>query len=147
MLLRAAEHAKAARSYILWFQAIDIPENPAKIAASTEKLGKRLQRFLQFHDQQTAGLPGLNIIYKGMKARVTEKLVKNEDMTILKHQSCIIVGWNPHPADCLTKKGCERFLSNLPVCIYCKFQDASWVVDERLGVGVGLCIPSSALGF
>ena len=99
MLLRAAEHAKAARSYILWFQAIDIPENPAQIAGSTEKLGKRLQRFLQFHDQQTAGLPGLNIRYKGMKARVTEKLVKNENMTILKRENCIIVGWSLHPAD------------------------------------------------
>jgi hypothetical protein len=53
-----------------------------------------------------------------MKARVTEKLVKNEDMTILKHQSCIIVGCNLHPADCLIKTGCERFLSNLPLCIY-----------------------------
>jgi hypothetical protein len=78
MLLRAAEHAKAARSYILWFQAIDTPENPAQIVDKSENLGKRLQRFLQLHDQQTAGLPGLNIMYEGMKARVTEKLVEIE---------------------------------------------------------------------
>ena len=71
-----------------------------------------------------------------MKARVTEKLIKNRDMVILKHQSCIITGWILHPADRLCKKGCERFLTNLPLCIFCKFQDATWVLDERLGVGI-----------
>jgi len=54
----------------------------------------------------------------------------------LKHQSCEIIGWELHPADRVRKDGCERFLTNLPLCIYCKFQDASWIVDKRLGTGV-----------
>ena len=78
MLLRAAEQAKTDRKYTLWFAAIDTPDNPAQIVKSPGQLQHRLQRFLQFHDQQTAGVPGLNILYEGMQARVTEKLVNHK---------------------------------------------------------------------
>ena len=72
MLLRAAEKAKTDRKYALWFAAKDTPDNPAQICKNPGKLQERLQRFLQYHDQQTAGVPGLNIMYEGMQARVTE---------------------------------------------------------------------------
>ena len=72
MLLRAAEQAKTDRKYTLWFAATDTPDNPAQIVKTPGKLQQRLQRFLQFHDQQTAGVPRLNIRYEGMQARVTE---------------------------------------------------------------------------
>ena len=94
------------------------------------------QRFLQFHDQQTAGLPGLNILYEGMQARTAEKLVKHKDLVILKHSPCKIIGWELHPADRLCKDGAERFLDYLPLCIFLEFEDATWVVDKRLGPGV-----------
>ena len=32
---------------------------------------------------RTAGVPGLNLLYEGMQARVTEKLVKNKHVVIL----------------------------------------------------------------
>ena len=63
---------------MLWFRAVDTPENPAQIAKTPAKLQERLQKFLQYHDQQTTGVPGLNILYEGMPARVTE----NRSMTI-----------------------------------------------------------------
>ena len=136
MLLRAAEQAKSERKYTLWFAATDTPDNPAQIVKTPGKLQQRLQRFLQFHDQQTAGVPGLNIMYEGMQARVTEKLVKHKNIVILKHSPCTVVGWDLHPADRQRKDGPERFLDYLPLCIFLHFKDATWVVDERLGPGV-----------
>ena len=44
---------------------------------------KKLDRFLQFHDQRTAGIPGIFPMYRDMKARVTEKLAKGARITIL----------------------------------------------------------------
>ena len=100
------------------------------------KLKQRLQRFLQFHDQQTAGVPGLNLLYEGMQARVTEKLVKNKNVVILKHSPCTVVGWELHPLDANTRTGAERFLCYMPRVIYFKFENATWIVDKRLGPGV-----------
>ena len=38
-------------------------------------------------------MPGLNLLYDGMQARVTEKLVKIKNVVILKHSPCPVVGW------------------------------------------------------
>ena len=70
--------------------------------------------------------------------RVTEKLVKHKRVTILKHSSATVVGWELHPADRLRQDGAERFLHYQPRCIYIKFADATWTVDKRLGAGVWL---------
>merc|ERR1711904_131204 len=110
MLLRAHEQAKSLRKHVLWFAAVDTPENPSQIVKTPAKLKQRLQRFLQFHDQQTAGVPGLNLLYEGMLARVTEKRVKNKNVVILKHSPCTVVGWDLHPLDAESAPGAERFL-------------------------------------
>ena len=136
MLLRAAEQAKRTRKYILWFAAVDHPENPAQIVKTPGKLKQRLERFLQFHDQQTAGIPGLNVLYVGLQSRVTEKIVKRRGLIILKHTPCTVIGWDLHAADRQRKDGAERFLDYLPLCIYVRFEEAAWVVHPRLGPGV-----------
>jgi len=136
MLLRAAEHAKRSRKYILWFAAVDRPDNPAQVVRSPGKLKQRLERFLQFHDQQTAGVPGLNILYKDLQCRVTEKIVKHKNLIVLKHTSCVVLGWELHPADRERKDGTERFLHYLPLCIYIKFEGQAWVAHKLLGPGV-----------
>ena len=69
MLLRAAEQAKTYLKYTLWFAAQDVPEDPTQIAKTRLKLPERLQRFVTFRDQQTAGLPGVNILYEGIEQR------------------------------------------------------------------------------
>ena len=141
MLLRASEQAKTDRQHTIWFAATDTPENPASIVTNPAKLKQRLERFLQFHDQQTAGIPGLNILYEGMRARVTEKLVKHKGLTILKHSPCTVIGWDLHPASRLRQDGAERLLEYMPLCIYIKFPDTTWVVDKRLGPGVWPLFP------
>ena len=60
---------------------------------------KRLEAFLQFHEQKTVGIPGLNILYEGMRARVTEKIVKGRHIKILKHTPCTVIGWDLHAID------------------------------------------------
>ena len=99
MLLRAAEEGKRNRQHMLWFAAKDEPLNPAEIAKDLHSLEMKLNRFLLFHDQQTGGIPGLNILYKGLQVRVTQKLVKIRSCTILKHSPGTVVGWELHPID------------------------------------------------
>ena len=86
-------------------------------------------------------MPGLNLLYDGMQARVTEKLFKNKNVVILKHSPCTVVGWELHPADAASAPGAERFLTYMPRCIYLQFEAAIWTVDKRLGPGVWLRMP------
>ena len=136
MLLRAAEHAKQQRQHVLWFHAEDTPDNPAQVAKSPQKLKERLERLLQLHDQKTAGIPGLTPMYENLQGRVTEKICMTKAFTILKHQSCTLVGWELHPGDRRNLAGCERLLSYLPRCLYLRVEGASWVIHSRLGPGV-----------
>ena len=75
-------------------------------------------------------------MYVGMRARVTEKLVKTKDIVILKHISCTILGWDLHSGDRRQVGGSERYLEYMPICIFLQFEKAEWTVDERLGKGV-----------
>ena len=134
-LLRAAEDAKMRRKYILWFPATDEPENPAQVSKTPAKLQQRLETFLQFHEQKTSGIPGLNIIYQTMPARVTEKIVKGK-IKILKHTPCKIWGWDLHTLDRRQGQGTERFLCRQPAVIYLHFDNVDWTVDTRLGKGI-----------
>ena len=138
MLLRAHEAAKHARKYVLWMGAQDTPNNPAEISRDSEKLKQKLEKFKQFHDQKTNGIPGLCPLYVGMPGRVTEKIIhtKNKDIVILKHTSFEVVGWELHPADRQRISGGERYLHYLPLCIYVKFAKAKWKVHPNLDEGV-----------
>ena len=53
MLLRAAEQAKRERKHVLWYAAVDCPLNPAEIVKTPAQLQQKLERVLQFHDQQS----------------------------------------------------------------------------------------------
>ena len=141
MLLRAHEHAKRARKHVLWFQARDEAENPSQIARDPSKGREKLRSFLQKNDQRTAGVPGLNILYEGMQAKVTEKLVKNKNIVILKTTPCTVIGWILHPADAQSNGMSEKWLNYMPLCIYLKFPGATWTVDPRLGPGVWPLFP------
>jgi len=55
--------------------------------------------------------------------------MKNSAITILKHTPCKIYGWDLHPGDRVRVDNGQRFLQYLPLCIYVKFDKATW----RLG--------------
>ena len=137
LLLRAVENAKRGGStpaHILWVVAQDAPTNPAEVASSPAEMQRKQQRWLQYHDQMTAGIPGLLPLYLGMRARVTEKISKT--LGILKHTSCTVVGWELHPADKQETAPGERLLKYMPLCIYVKFQEMTERIHEKLAPGV-----------
>ena len=139
MLLRSVEQAKHRYDtprHILWVTAQDTPHNPKEISDNPASMQKKLDRFLQFHDQRTAGIPGIFPMYRDMRARVSEKLAKGARITILKHTPCTIIGWELHTADKLKTAGSQRVLQYLPRVIFLKFDNAEWEISAKLGKGV-----------
>ena len=137
LLLRAVENAKRGSSqpnHILWVVAEDTVHNPKEFAGDSEQLQRKRARLLQYHDQKTAGLPGLLPLYPNIRMRVTEKISKK--LCILKHTPCHVVRWDLRPADRLLGDGPERMLSYMPACIYVKFDNVDWRVHPQLPVGV-----------
>jgi len=128
LLLRAQEYAKRRQIHCLWFQAVDRICNTAEIPKDPQKLKAKRERFLQFHDQKTAGMPGLCPLYRGLKMRTTEKIRKSKAIVVLKHTPCTVVGWRLHELDQLkvaTSAG-ARFLDYLPDVIFVQFADVVW---------------------
>ena len=99
----------AAQEHILWFTAVDMPLNPAELVQSPNRLQAKLEWLFYLHDQQTGGIPGINILYKGLKVRVTQKLVKTKSATILKHSPGTVIGWDLHRMDQEFVDGSERY--------------------------------------
>ena len=81
----------------------------------------KLERFLQMHDMKTAGIPGICPLFKGLRMRTTEKIIRSKQATILKHTSCKVVGWELHEIDksCIAQGGGERFLPCQRVTDFC----------------------------
>ena len=144
MLLRAVEDAKHGAQgprCILWVVAQDVPRNPKDVARTPQKLEKQRIRFLQFHDQKTAGVPGLLPLFLNMHVRITEKIARGKDpsgepVVLLKHTPCEVVGWDLHTGDRIHAVGSQRMLAYLPRVIYLKFAKEKWRIHPNLDVGV-----------
>ena len=57
--LRALNFAKSTSKQLLWTVAYDIPAATEDASLSKEQLQATRERWLQLHDKQTAGMPGL----------------------------------------------------------------------------------------
>ena len=135
--MRASEHAKRSETdpkHVLWIIAKDIPQDAPEFRIPKEQIDKKRARWLQYHDQQTSGIPGLLLIYKGMRARVTERISKK--LKIWKHIPCRVIAWDLHPDDKQVSRDGERMLQELPSCIYVQFEGATWQVHKGLPKGV-----------
>ena len=140
MLFRAVEAAKRGGKqpqHVMWVVAQDLLQNPKEVAKFAGQQKLKLQRSLQFHAQQTAGILGLLPLFIGMKARVTEKLARGHDSqgrntVILKHTSCTIYGWDLHTADWKRTDGSQRMLGYLPKIIDLQLRHAEWQINPRL---------------
>ena len=133
LLLRAVENAKRGGStpaHNFWVVAQDTPTNSAEVASNPAEMQRKQQRWLQYHDQMTAGIPGLLPLYLGMRARVTEKISKT--LGILKHTSCAIVGWQLHTADKQATAPGERLLKYMPISIYVKLEEMTERIHDKL---------------
>ena len=132
-LLRAREYAKRRHLHCLWFQAIDRIHKTADKRKDPEKLKLQHQRFLQFHDQRTAGIPGMCPLFVGLCMRVTEKIRKGKTIHILKHTPCTVVGWKlddlDHDHNHQSNTEGERFLAHLPEFIVVRFEHVEWQLN------------------
>jgi hypothetical protein len=129
MLLRAVEHAKRGWSsprQLFWVKAIDSPLKPSDIGRTPEEVDKKLARFLQFHDQMTKGIPGLWPLYMHAPVRVTEKIRHSQKITVLKHTSGRIVGWELHTGDLDKGDGDQILLGYLPRVVFVEFDNVTW---------------------
>ena len=131
MLLRAREYAKRYKIHCLWFQAVDRIHDSTQKRKDPAQLNLQRQRFLQFHDQRTAGIPGLSPLFIGLKMRVAEKIRRSKKIIVLKHTSCTVVGWRLHELDQqhVDQGDGERFLDYLPEFIAVYFDDVDWQVE------------------
>ena len=106
-----------------------------QLAKNPSKLKNKIKELLYLHDQQTAGIPGMNLLFKGMKMRTTEKICvsASSNIIVLKHSSCEVVGWELHPGDVgKPNHGVERLLSSVPTVIFVYFPDAEWEINSKL---------------
>ena len=132
LLLRAQEVAKRKHKCCFWFKAEDTIHNPEEKPKDPKKYEAKLERFLQFHDQRTGGLPGLCPLYRDLQVRTTEKIVRSKEIVILKHTSCKVVGWQLHEMDqrsLPTGAGGERYLERMPKVIFVEFADVTWCIN------------------
>ena len=101
---------------------------------------------LQFHDQKTAGIPGILPLFEGMKAHVTEKVSFGHDfqqrsVMILKHTSCTVVGWKLQKCEEMTDhKTSQRVVQHMPEVIYLKCDKAEWQISSDLEKGVSFLL-------
>jgi hypothetical protein len=144
--VRAQEVAKRNRSFCYWFKAEDDIQNPEERPKDQTKLEAKLERFLQMHDMKTAGIPGICPLFKGLWMRTTVKTVRSAEVTLLKHTSCTVIGWELHDIDRrhIALGGGERFLNEIPKIIFVQFQDVDWKV-EGCAVGVLPIEPKHAI--
>jgi hypothetical protein len=138
MLLRSVEWAKRSQEHpkqVLWIRAIDTPLNYRDIGNTAAKIDTKLVGFLQFHDQKTAGIPGLLPLYEALRVRTTEKVKKSKDLIILKHTPGTVIGWQLHHADDIADMEPERLLHYLPLVIFVRVDGATFQLPG-LSVGV-----------
>ena len=129
MLVRAVEHAKRGATtpkQVLWVRAQDTPIKTQDIGRTPEQVDRKLVRFLQLHDQRTAGIPGLFVMYMGAPVRTTEKIKLSPEIIVLKHSSGKIVGWELHTADATASSEFEVFLKYLPKVAFVQFPGVTW---------------------
>ena len=93
-------------------------------------MGAKLERFLQMHDMKTGGIPGICPLFVGLRMRTTEKIVRTAQITVLKHTTCEVVGWQLHEADerHVGQRGDESFLAKMPEQMFVRFSDVTWQV-------------------
>jgi hypothetical protein len=91
--LRALDFAKAAGRRLHWVTAHDqLKAAGASVRSAKEELRK--ERWLEFHDRFTGGIPGLLPLVVDLPIRFTESLGKAaREMGVFKHTRGILRGW------------------------------------------------------
>ena len=92
--LRAIVFAKNKARRLLWVTAHDVVGNKNLIHGADHKQEARKERWLEFHDRFTGGIPGLLPLVLDLPIRFTESIGKKaREMGVFKHSRGYIRGW------------------------------------------------------
>ena len=89
-------HAKSKRRRLLWVTAFDkIKANNLNLSKEKEEMRK--ERWLEFHDRYTNGIPGLLPLVADLPIRFTEAIdKKSREQGVFKHTRGILRTWQLH---------------------------------------------------
>ena len=82
---------------------------------------------------------GLQPLVRDMPLRLTETDYRRKDKRLFRNSRCRLFGWKLHPVDQerLDNHTTREFvLQHMPICLYLRFPDATWVENEKLGAGI-----------
>ena len=106
LLLRAVRFAQAHGRILLWYKAADRPYKGIDESLRGEALQRRLQTWLRYSDDKTAGIMGLLPLVKGMPMRCTNTI--DRDGKLFKHTRCTLRGWELDPVDAQLLQKCTE---------------------------------------
>jgi len=119
---------------IFWVIAEDNSKAEEFLCLKPAQKNNKQRKWLQRHNQNTAGIPGIFPLYHGLRVRLSENI--NERLGLLKHCNGIVTGWALHADDQASNHTGARVLQYLPTCIYIQFPHATWRFHDNLGIGV-----------
>ena len=138
--LRALRFARAHSRRVRWVQARDKPLAKEDKAASREALAHKRNQWLQKHDQDTAGIPGLFPAVRGMPIRFTATV--DREKQIFKHTRGVLKGWELERVDQerLRQYTEQEFVCDLmPKYFFVRVASTEWTIKKSWGKGVYVC--------
>ena len=94
---------------------------------------------MTLHDQQTAGVMGLQPLAEGMPLRITQTIHEHKYKLLFKNTRVTLFGCRLHPADEVHLQRCtesEMILQHTPEQVFVQVPNATWVVYPKLGPGI-----------
>ena len=125
---RAIVFAKQRQRCVNWIVAHDKPLHQDDQALSDEVLNKKRLRWLGYHDMKTGGIMGVLPLVRGLPMRLSDTV--NRGLKLYRNRECTLDGWTLHPDEASEADAGERVLQHQPLCLYLKFDGATWRVED-----------------
>ena len=93
---------------------------------------------------------GLQPLVRNMPLRITVTDHRRKEKRLFKNSRCHLHGWELHPVDEERFKNNTEFqfvLQHMPLHLYLKFEEATWVEHPELGAGVARIKPTYVIWF
>ena len=139
--LRAEEFAKAHGRTIHWMVARDVPLFHEDRSLPLEELNKKLAKWLQRHDQDTAHISSVLPLVEGLPVRLTETVDRKR--RLYKTRRGFIDRWVQHPHEAQEPIENGILLTHMPPVIYVRFPGATWKIHPDLDPGLYPLTPVS----
>ena len=137
--IRARNYVQRTGKLLVWLVAQDKPLHKDHTSLEPAELHRRKQEWMTLHDQQTAGIMGLQPLAEGMPLRITQTIHEHKDKLLFKNTRVKLFGCRLHPADEVHLQSwteSEMILQHTPEKVFVQVPNATWVVCPKLGPGI-----------